>query len=178
LEWAGGIMQPINKDFEALLRPTRVLVIDDEHYTRKVIRGLLMSIGIQRIFEADDGMAGVEAIKSIVPDIVLLDWEMPGLGGADVMRIVRSPDTFPCPDVPIIMLTGHAERSIVMDAIRLGVHEYLLKPVSSQALLARILSIRAQPRPMVRRGLFYGPEPRKSFTYKPQFDPTHLAGIR
>jgi DNA-binding response OmpR family regulator len=60
-----------------------------------------------------------------------------------------------------------------MEAVRLGIHEYLLKPVSSQALLTRIVSILTSPRAMVRKGSFYGPEPRKAYTYKPQFDPLH-----
>ena len=81
---------------------------------------------------------GLDAIRTVAPDIVLVDWEMPGLDGPGFVRAVRSPDTFPYPDVPIIMLTGHGERSRVIEAARLGIHEYLLKPVSSQALQARI----------------------------------------
>ena len=71
------------------------------------------------------------------------------------------------PNVPIIMLTGHGEKSRVMEAVNLGVHEFLLKPVSSTALLTRILGVVTMPRPMVRRGNYYGPEPRKLSTYKP-----------
>ena len=48
--------------------------------------------------------------------------------------MVRSPDTFPYPDLPIIMLTGHGERSRVVEAMQIGVNEFLLKPVSSKAL--------------------------------------------
>jgi DNA-binding response OmpR family regulator len=74
------------------------------------------------------------------------------------------------PNVPIIMLTGHGERSRVVEAVRLGVHEFLLKPVSGNALRARLLSVIAKPRHMVRRGDYYGPEPRKMSTYKPEAD--------
>jgi DNA-binding response OmpR family regulator len=98
---------------------------------------------------------------------------MPGLDGPGFVRAVRSPETFPHPDVPIIMLTAHGERSRVVEAARLGVNEYLLKPISSQALQARILSIVNHPRPMVRRGDYYGPEPRKMSSYKPENDPGH-----
>jgi DNA-binding response OmpR family regulator len=86
------------------------------------------------------------------------------------MRAVRSPEKFPLPDVPVIMLTGYSERSRVIEAMQLGVNEYLLKPVSSTALLARIVSILVHPRPMVRRGDYYGPEPRASLgAAKPDF---------
>ena len=90
------------------------------------------------------------------------------MDGPSFVRAVRSPNTFPYPDVPIIMLTAHGERARVVEAARLGIHEYLLKPVSSGALQARILSVITHPRKMVRRGDYYGPEPRKPSTIKPQ----------
>jgi CheY-like chemotaxis protein len=153
-----------------LLSLIKVLIVEDEQYSRKVIRTLLSAIGVCKIHEAADGAKGLQAIQSIHPDIVLLDWEMPGTDGAEFMRRVRSPDTFMYPDTPIIMLTGHGERSRVLEAVKLGVHEFLLKPVSSTALRTRILAVLTQPRPMVRRGDFYGPEPRKLSTYKPEVD--------
>jgi two-component system, chemotaxis family, chemotaxis protein CheY len=166
-------MQPLDDRITRLVSTRKFLVIDDEHYTRKVTRTLLMTIGVKYIQEAVDGHAGLEAIRTFVPDIVLVDWEMPGLDGPGVVRAVRSPDTFPLPDVPIIMLTAHSERSRVVEAARLGIHEYLLKPVSSQALQARVVSVIAHPRPMIRRGDYYGPEPRKPSSYKPEIDPGH-----
>ena len=60
----------------------------------------------------------------------------------------------------------------MIEAVRLGVNEFLLKPVSGNALLARILSVLAKPRTMVRRGDYYGPAPRKLWTYKPEVDHT------
>jgi two-component system chemotaxis response regulator CheY len=92
---------------------------------------------------------------------VLLDWEMPLLSGAELVRIVRSPGVFPMPDVPIIMLSGYGERWRVMEAMRLGVNEYLVKPVSARAIYDRLVSIFAHPRPAVQLGDYYGPEPRK-----------------
>lgn len=165
-------MQSLDKPVESMVRSTKILIVDDEHYTRKVIRTLLITNGVRHIHEAADGLAGIEAIKAAVPDIVLLDWEMPGLDGAGFMRVVRSPETFPYPDIPVIMLTAHGEKSRVMEAVRLGIHEYLLKPVSSQALLSRIVAVLTSPRAMVRKGDFYGPVPRKAYAYKPQFDPS------
>jgi two-component system, chemotaxis family, chemotaxis protein CheY len=166
-------MQVPDEKIALLLGSRKVLVIDDEHYTRKVVRTLLMTIGIRSIQEAPDGAAGLEAILTSVPDIVLVDWSMPGLDGPGFVRALRSPATFPHPDIPIIMLTAHGERSRVIEGARLGINEYLLKPVSSQALQARILSVVMHPRPMVRRGDYYGPEPRKLSTYKPENDPGH-----
>jgi len=158
------------KSLDARIRTIKVLIVDDEHYSRKVIRTLLLAIGVKIIHEAANGNEGLDAICTYAPDIVIVDWQMPGLDGGEFVRCVRSPDVFPMPDVPIIMLTGHGERSRVIEAVRLGVHEFLLKPVSSSALQARIVAILANPRPMVRRGLYYGPEPRRTSSYKPEMD--------
>ena len=138
-----------------------VLVVDDNQYMRKMIRNLLVNCGIKDIYEANDGIAALDAIRSIAPDVVILDWEMPLLSGAELVRIVRSPGVFPMPDVPIIMLSGHGERWRVVEAVRLGVNEYLIKPVSAKALYDRLVSIMTQPRPVVQLGDYYGPEPRK-----------------
>jgi two-component system, chemotaxis family, chemotaxis protein CheY len=166
------------KDVKVLMGEIKVLIVDDEHYTRKVIRTLLLSIGCSKIHEANSGPAGLEAIASLTPDIVLLDWEMPGMDGAEFVRRVRAPTSFPYPNVPIIMLTGHGERSRVLEAVRLGVHEFLLKPVSGGALQSRILSVLTKPRNMVRRGDYYGPEPRKASSYKPEADSYTLETAR
>ncbi len=148
----------------------KVLVVDDEPASRKVARALLQSIGISDICEAGDGQTGLEKICVRAPDIVILDWEMPSPNGPEFVRRVRSPGKFPLPNIPIIMLTAYSERSRVVEAVRLGVNEYLLKPVSSTALLSRIVSIIVKPRRMMKRGDYYGPEPRKLSSYKPDAD--------
>ncbi|ALK10553.1 response regulator [Blastochloris viridis] len=152
----------IPKKYENLLQNISVLVVDDNAFMRKLVRNILTNIGVKTTLEAADGLAGIEAIRMFAPDIVVLDWEMPLLNGAELVRIVRSPGVFPQPDIPIIMLTGHVERWRIVEATRLGVHEFLKKPVSGKALLERIISILANPRPMVRLGDYYGPEPRRS----------------
>src|SRR6266849_6182103 len=159
-------MDSLTENVKDLLAQIKILIVDDEYYTRKVIRTLLLAMGCTKIHEANDGASGLEAIRAITPDIVLLDWEMPGIDGAEFVRMVRSPNTFPQPNVPIIMLTGHGERARELEAVRLGVHDFLLKPVSSSSLQARILSVLTKPRTMVRRGDYYGPEPRKLASYK------------
>jgi CheY-like chemotaxis protein len=156
----------MTKKVEKLIGSIEVLIIDDNQYMRKVIRNLLVNLGVKGAHEAGDGIAGLEAIRTNAPDIVILDWEMPLLNGAELLRIVRSPGVFPVPDVPIIMLTGHVERWRVLEANRLGVNEFLRKPVSGKALLDRIVAIVSTPRPMVKVGDYYGPQPRRV-----QFEP-------
>ncbi len=148
------------KNIAALLAATKVLVVDDELYMRKVVRTLLMGVGIRTVYDAPDGPSGLDMIRNVAPDVVIVDWQMPGLDGAGFVRMVRSPATFPYPNVPIIMLTGHGERKRVIEAIQIGVNEFLLKPVSSKALQTRVVSVLTKPRPVVQAGGYYGPVPR------------------
>ncbi len=149
------------KSLAARFADAKVLLVDDEPYMRKVVRTMLMSIGVRDIHEAPDGPTGLELIRTIAPHVVILDWEMPGIDGPAFVRMVRSPETFCYPDVPIIMLTGHGERSRVVEAVKIGVNEFLLKPVSSKALQDRLISVLVKPRPLVRSDGYYGPAPRK-----------------
>ena len=149
------------KQIEVLLQQLDVLVVDDNAFMRNIVRSLLANIGVRKVFEAGDGIAGLEIIRIEQPDIVILDWEMPLLNGPEFVRIVRSPGVFPAPDIPIIMLSGYVERWRVIEAVRLGVNEFLCKPVSAKSLFERLVSIVVKPRPSVRVGDYYGPEPRK-----------------
>ena len=142
------------------LRSLRVLIVDDNAFMRKIIRDLLAVIGIRHTIEAPDGVAGLDAISRATPDIVILDWEMPFINGFEFVRIVRTPGVFPYSDIPIIMLSGHGDRARVVEAVRLGVNEFLKKPVSAQALFHHIVSVVMKPRTMVHVGGSYRPEPR------------------
>jgi two-component system chemotaxis response regulator CheY len=154
---------PVNaKQAEVLIQQLTVLVIDDNQFMRNMVRGLLGNIGVKKIFEAGDGIAGLEMIREVNPDIVILDWEMPLLNGPELVRIVRSPGVFPSPDIPIIMLSGHGERWRILESVKLGVNEFLCKPVSGKALFDRLISILLKPRESVRVGDYYGPAPRRS----------------
>ena len=150
------------KQVDALIAQMSVLVVDDNAYMRNIVRSLLTNIGVKRVFEAPDGIAGLELIRNEMPDMVILDWEMPMLNGPEFLRIVRSPGVFPLPDIPVIMLTAHGERWRIVEAVRLGVNEFLCKPVSAKSLHERFVSILLKPRATVQVGDYYGPELRKS----------------
>jgi CheY-like chemotaxis protein len=149
------------KHVELRIQQLVVLVVDDNAFMRKMVRSLLANIGVKKVYEAGDGIAGLEVIRAVSPDIVILDWEMPLLNGPEFVRIVRSPGVFPLPDIPIVMLTSHGERRRIVEAVRIGVNEFLCKPVSAKALTDRFISILAKPRASVHVEGYYGPEPRK-----------------
>jgi CheY-like chemotaxis protein len=152
---------PINpKQAEVILQQLRVLLVDDNAFMRTIVRGLLNNIGVKIVTEATDGIAALEMIRESPPDVVILDWEMPLLNGPELVRIVRSPGVFPTPDIPIIMLTAHGEHWRILESVKLGVNEFLCKPVSAKALFERLISIILKPRASVQLGDYYGPLPR------------------
>jgi two-component system chemotaxis response regulator CheY len=110
-------MESVESQIAEKLVKLKVLIVDEEHTMRKVTRSLLQAIGIRTVYEANDGNSGLEAIRTLLPDVVIVDWEMPSPNGPEFVKTVRSPETFPLPDVPIIMLTGHGERSRVVEAV-------------------------------------------------------------
>ena len=149
------------KQFEKTLNGLCILVVDDNPYTRKLLRMMLINLGAKTIYEASDGVSALDLVRTADPDVMILDWEMPVLTGAQVMRIVRSPGVFPKPNLPIIMLSAHGQRARVTAAMRLGINEFLVKPISPKALQDRLLSILVKPRPMVKIGKYYVPQPRR-----------------
>ena len=159
------------KHAEALIHQLSVLVVDDNAFMRSIVRSLLTNLGVRRVVEAGDGIAALDVIRTDMPDVVILDWEMPLLNGPELVRIVRSPGVFPTPDIPIIMLSAHGERWRVVESMKIGANEFLCKPISAKALFDRLISILLKPRANVRIGDYYGPEPRRPVAKtKPEHD--------
>ena len=109
-----------------------VLVVDDEPQIRRVMRATLSANGYV-ITEASTGEDAVEAVRKNKPDLILLDVNMPGMGGIEAAREIRAST-----DAPIIMLTvRNAERDKVA-ALDAGADDYVVKPFGIQELLARV----------------------------------------
>jgi two-component system LytT family response regulator len=117
----------------------RVLIADDEPLARAGLRHLLQDIDwLQCVGEAADGPAVVSAVQRLQPEVVLLDIEMPGYSGIDVLR------QLPSPAPRIVFTTAHAEHAVT--AFELGALDYLLKPFGAARLNAALARIRASLR--------------------------------
>ena len=103
------VTQKVEKAMEGLV----VLIADSNPYLRRLTRMMLMNLGVKSIYESTDGIAALDAIRNVNPDVMILDWDMPVLDGREVMRIVRSPGEFPKANLPIIMLTDRGLQSRV-----------------------------------------------------------------
>ena len=139
----------------------RFLIVDDSIYMRRVMKALLHGFGAREVHEADDGASGLEMFMSQVPDVIILDWEMPLLDGLEVTRMIRNPTSSINPFAPIIMVTGHSEKRRVTMARDAGINEFLVKPISPKALYDRIMTVVASPRPYIRTKTYFGPDRRR-----------------
>ena len=149
-------MGPLQLDLASL----SFLVVEDSAYMRTILRTMLQGFGARRIVEAEDGASGLEALERTQPDILILDWVMPILDGADMVRMIRTPSN-PYAYIPVIMVTGYTERSRILEARKMGVHELLCKPISAKALYQRIASVILNPREFVKSPQYFGPAPRE-----------------
>jgi two-component system, chemotaxis family, chemotaxis protein CheY len=138
-----------------------VLVVDDNHHMRTIIRELLRSIGVTDIKEAADPVDAFELLKSVPVDLLLADLSMPIIDGVEFVQMVRNSADSPNPFLPIVMITGHSERSKVTAARDAGVNEFLVKPVTAKNLMDRLVSVVNSPRTFVRSASYFGPDRRR-----------------
>ncbi len=134
-----------------------VLIVDDHANMRKIVNTILHALGIQFVYEAIDGADGFEAMRAYNPDIVIVDWEMPGIDGIEFTELIRKASDSPNPYVPIIFLTSYSGRTHVCRARDAGVTEFLTKPVSANAIYLRLMSIINKPRAFISSRNYFGP---------------------
>ncbi|RMF17644.1 MAG: response regulator, partial [Gammaproteobacteria bacterium] len=116
-------------------RPTTVMVVDDSITVRKVTSRLLNRNGME-VFTAKDGVDAIAQLQDVVPDVILLDIEMPRMDGFEVASLVRHDDRLK--DVPIIMITSRTGQKHRERALSIGVNEYMGKPFQEATLLETI----------------------------------------
>lgn len=113
----------------------KILVVDDEEMTRRSLADILRLEGLQ-VKTAASGEAAVEALQQETFDLMLLDLKMPGMDGLDVLRIANKL----VPDTQVVLLTAHGSLESAIAALRLGAHDYLLKPASPTQIIRSVNS--------------------------------------
>lgn len=126
-----GLKQIRLKEVMLLLdqHPLKVLVIDDEPATLTMFRLYLTAYGYE-VLAAENGEAGVELVKSHQPDIVFTDLKMPGMDGFEVLKQVKSV----APKTEVIVITGHGDMDLVVQALNLDATDFINKPIKRSAL--------------------------------------------
>lgn len=135
----------------------RFLLVDDNHHMRAIVGAILKGVGVRHLREAMDGAEALQLLREGPVDIAIVDFKMNPLDGVQFTQLVRnSPDSVD-PFLPIIMLTGFAERHRIFEARDAGVTEIVVKPVTARSLLDRINTVIFKPRPFIRSGDYFGP---------------------
>lgn len=120
----------------------KVLVVDDFATMRKIVRNILKQIGFTNIVEADDGANAMAMIKEDKIDFVVTDWNMPNMTGLELLKNIRS--TEKAKDMPVLMVTAEGLSENVVDAVKAGVDNYIVKPFTAETVQAKIEQIFAK----------------------------------
>jgi sigma-B regulation protein RsbU (phosphoserine phosphatase) len=130
-----------------------ILVVDDDAISRRVLAQLLTAAGYKcRVCK--DGSEALEIIHARLPSLLLLDFDMPGLNGAEVLTRLRSDHNPAVAQIPVIMLTGHGSEESEVSCLQAGADDFVTKPVNAAVLRARIetqLRLRSMRRQLERQ---------------------------
>lgn len=138
-----------------------IMVIDDSAWMSAVLRQMLKSIGFTRIDTVSNPTNALTLLESSAPDILLTDWDMPGMDGLELTRRVRRL----AGDVrflPIVMVSAYGTLGCVTAARNAGVTEFLVKPVSPHSLYRHLVAVIERPRLFIEAPGFVGPDRRRS----------------
>jgi len=112
----------------------KILLVDDSRTIRNIQKNTLKTLGYEDVTEAADGIEALAVIAKQRPDLMLVDWNMPNMDGITLIRKVRETDKA----MPIIMVTTEAEKTRVLEAVKAGVNNYVVKPFAADTLAEKI----------------------------------------
>ena len=118
----------------------KFLVVDDSPTMRRVVKSTLQRIGYDDAVEAEDGIDGLRKLKENVIDFVITDWNMPNLNGLEFVKVIRSRESY-YQNIPILMITTRGNQDDVLQAIKVKVNNYIVKPFTPYLLNEKIDSI-------------------------------------
>lgn len=119
----------------------KILIVDDAAFMRKVIKDTLSKSGYTDLYEAVDGADAVEKYNEIQPDLVLMDITMPNMDGLEALKAIRGKDG----NANVVMCSAMGQESMVIDAVRSGAKDFIVKPFKADRVLKTVTSIVGTP---------------------------------
>jgi two-component system chemotaxis response regulator CheY len=114
----------------------KVLVVDDFATMRRIVKGVLKQLGFSNIVEAEDGTAALDALKKEKVGLIVSDWNMPKMTGLDLLKAVRSDEGLK--ETPFIMVTAEGQKENVIEAVKAGVSNYIVKPFTPETFSEKL----------------------------------------
>ena len=119
----------------------KILIVDDAAFMRKVIKDTLSKSGYTDLYEAVDGADAVEKYNEIQPDLVIMDITMPNMDGLEALKAIRGKDG----SANVVMCSAMGQESMVIDAVRSGAKDFIVKPFKADRVLKTVTSIVGTP---------------------------------
>lgn len=119
----------------------KILLVDDAAFMRKMIKDTLSKAGYTDLFEAVDGADAVVKYDEIKPDLVIMDITMPNMDGLEALKAIRGKDG----NANVVMCSAMGQESMVMDAVRSGAKDFIVKPFKADRVLKTVTTILGNP---------------------------------
>ena len=117
----------------------KVLVVDDFATMRRIVKGALKQLGFKDIIEAEDGKAAFDELKKEKVGLIVSDWNMPNMTGLELLKAVRGDDGLK--DIPFLMVTAEGQKDNVVEAIKSGVSNYVVKPFTPDTFSEKLQKV-------------------------------------
>jgi two-component system chemotaxis response regulator CheY len=117
----------------------KILVVDDFSTMRRIVKNILRQLNYANITEADDGSTALEVLQREKVDLVVSDWNMPKMTGLELLKAVRADDALK--HIPFLMVTAEAQQENIIEAVKSGVSNYIVKPFTAETLSQKINQI-------------------------------------
>ena len=117
----------------------KILVVDDMVTMRRIVKNILKQLGFANVEEAENGQEALQKLQADTYGFVVSDWNMPVMTGIDMLRAIRADEKLKT--TPVLMVTAEAQQSNLVEAVKAGVNNYIVKPFTAETLQEKIAKI-------------------------------------
>ena len=117
----------------------KILTVDDFSTMRRIIRNMLRQLGYTNIVEAEDGAEALSLLQREKVDFIISDWNMPNMNGLELLKAIRADENLK--PIPVLLVTAEALKEYVVEAVKAGVNNYVVKPFTAETLREKIDTI-------------------------------------
>jgi two-component system chemotaxis response regulator CheY len=117
----------------------KILVVDDMSTMRRIVKNIMKQLGFANVEEAENGQEALDKLRAEPFGFVISDWNMPVMTGIDLLRAIRADNKLK--DIPVLMVTAEAQKENLVEAIKAGVSNYIVKPFTAEVLQEKMNKI-------------------------------------